>query len=291
MKAPEYIEIEMDGNFTSAVVSFGTGRKRRLTYKVLEKHTHLKTSITTIELERDIETDKPVKEPLTPIPHVDIKRLKGEHKGKETTGFFSKGKKLSRATPKTKDKTETAVKKPLTPREAAVKLIRSQVENGSTIQQIKQSQHCHCCKEYWANVGGYADQKRYPTDKIVVHAVNDKKIKPAAIFSLREIYNEIKKSSGAPDDGKKPVKEPLTVTAVKRKREILPGRVQTSANAHQYLDCKGCKLDTSIHPSGDEGQLCLKDWLVHGYPDPNNPVDTNVDYTYDKINKIYVKDD
>ena len=65
MKAPEYIEIEMDGNFTSAVVSFGTGRKRRLTYKVLEKHTHLKTSITTIELERDIETDKPVKDTLT----------------------------------------------------------------------------------------------------------------------------------------------------------------------------------------------------------------------------------
>jgi len=53
MKAPNYIEIEMDGNFSTAYVSFGTGRKRKLKYKVLEKHTHIMTSITTIELERD----------------------------------------------------------------------------------------------------------------------------------------------------------------------------------------------------------------------------------------------
>jgi hypothetical protein len=391
-KVPDYIRIEGTGD--NVAVSFGRNRLHKLRYtQTVNEYGH-------IELERDIETDKPVKEPLKivrfrdqmqnaecatctklsskhPIDvdtgkelclmdwiHADYKypllaRLVLQRSGKwenlqETVlphivkpwvlhdkRIFrnlrekENGKKPSRATPKTKHKTKTELKTAVvTYRDAAKALIRGEVENGADIQTLKSRQPGYSCDKYEAQVGGWANQKKYSSDKIIVTELRGRKLKPAAIFSLIEIYNEIKKSSGAPDDkalqlkeemvsGKncdkdaacavcslrnrckrylsssprhsgddeKPLKEPLTVTAVKRKREILPGRVQTSANAHQYLDCKGCKLDTSIHPQGDEGQLCLKDWLVHGYPDPNNPVDTNVDYTYDKIKKIYVKDD
>ena len=260
MKAPELIIISGTGD--SVTVSFGRTRQRKLRYtQTVNEYGH-------IELERDSETP-------------------GAHK----SGVLEhKSKKPARAIPIAKHKTKTELKTVVvTYRDAAKALIRSQVANGDSIEHIKQSQHGHCCKEYWANVGGYADQKRYPTDKIVVHEVNDKKIKPAAIFSLREIYNEIKKSSGAPDDIKKLIKEPLA----NNKQIINLDKIRKITD----VNCSHtCKYFGFIHPcmvcwDDTKKYLCIKDWIKAGNRKITNPNQVIEITPNGDLLKIHVKDD
>jgi hypothetical protein len=200
------------------------------------------------------------------------------------------GKKPSRATPKTKHKTKTELKTAVvTYRDAAKALIRGEVENGADIQTLKSRQPGCCCDEYEAQVGGWANQKKYSSDKIIVTELRGRKLKPAAIFSLREIYNEIKKSSGAPDDIKKLIKEPLA----NNKQIINLDKIRKITD----VNCSHtCKYFGFIHPcmvcwDDTKKYLCIKDWIKAGNRKITNPNQVIEITPNGDLLKIHVKDD
>ena len=94
----------------------------------------------------------------------------------------------------------------MTPLELAKALIYNDIVNGATIQQIKAGQQGSYGHGYNVQVGGWiwnednkgqkTSDKRIPTDKIVVREANGKLINK--IFSLKEIYNLIKKELEQP---------------------------------------------------------------------------------------------
>ena len=89
----------------------------------------------------------------------------------------------------------------ITPLELAKDLIFNDVIKGSTIKEIKSGQQGSCGPGYDAQIGGWiwtedrrgqkTSDKRMSTDNILVRKASGKLINK--IFSLREIYNLVKK--------------------------------------------------------------------------------------------------
>jgi len=104
-----------------------------------------------------------------------------------------------------------------TPRDAAKELIRHEVERGDSLQHITEGQHGCCTNEYTAGIGGWLGSKESCSrTEIAVTKIAGKKIVPAAVFSLREIYNEIKaETKGTLNNIQKPVKDTLRKRAKK----------------------------------------------------------------------------
>ncbi len=81
-----------------------------------------------------------------------------------------------------------------TPKEAARELIKFYVLRGDSLESLKRGQLGHYSSDsYNAQIGGYANEKRVSTDKIIVKKIKDKELKPHEIFSLKAIFEEIKK--------------------------------------------------------------------------------------------------
>lgn len=76
----------------------------------------------------------------------------------------------------------------ITPRDAAIDLIKPYVLRGDDIKEIGQMGSLN--EKYNAQVGGYVAGKRIGTDKIAVTEFNGEKVEK--IFSLKKLFNEIK---------------------------------------------------------------------------------------------------
>lgn len=189
---PELIIISVNPETLIAEVSFSDTRQHKIKYDI-ENTKMLSSSATSMRLRKvpkgRLKLDGNVKEPLeTSSRHKTDKRYLHRLQNED--------KKLSKAIPIAKHKTKTELKTAVvTYRDAAKALIRGEVENGADIQTLKSRQPGYSGDEYEAQVGGRGFQKKYSIDKIIVTELRGRKLKPAAIFSLREIYNEIKKSS------------------------------------------------------------------------------------------------
>jgi len=83
-----------------------------------------------------------------------------------------------------------------TPLELAKDLIRIDVLRKETIQQIRSGQQGSGGPGYYMSVGGCMNDKKIPTDKIIVIEAQGKEVNK--IFSLREIYNLIEKELNQP---------------------------------------------------------------------------------------------
>ncbi|MDD4468171.1 MAG: DNA polymerase III subunit beta, partial [Candidatus ainarchaeum sp.] len=77
-------------------------------------------------------------------------------------------------------------------RESAKDLIRYNVEQGESIKSISAGQEGASTDEYSVEIGGYANGKKIGSNKIQVSRIGETELDPPIIFSLEEIYNEIK---------------------------------------------------------------------------------------------------
>ena len=81
----------------------------------------------------------------------------------------------------------------MTPREAAIDLIRDYVERGVNPRWIRQGGMGSYSDRYHAQIGGYVYSggiaTRYGTDKILVTQVHGTVVN--AVFSFEDIYDEI----------------------------------------------------------------------------------------------------
>jgi hypothetical protein len=81
----------------------------------------------------------------------------------------------------------------MTPREAAIDLIRASVERGDDPRWIRDGAMGSYSDRYHAQIGGYVLSggiaTRYGTDNILVTQVHGTAVH--AVFSFEEIYNEI----------------------------------------------------------------------------------------------------
>ena len=82
----------------------------------------------------------------------------------------------------------------MTPFELAKYLIKTEVERGDSIEDIMSSQHGMGGPGYHMSIGGGV--LRIKNDKILVNEAHGKIINK--IFSLREIYNIVKKELNQP---------------------------------------------------------------------------------------------
>jgi hypothetical protein len=253
MKAPEKIILEIDReNHCIAKVSFGDIRKREIIYDIYEIG------------EEQTKDNKHIQ--ITKIKLMRIKDFKKEYnaaskKNKvlcEHCGFGTKDAGTKPETPpwrkKLKDTLRTYI--PKNERDAAKQLIRGYVERGDTINDFKKSWLGHCSNEYVANIGGYADDKKYSNDKILVTEVNNKKIKPAAVFTLREIYEEVKLEQN------KKLKDTLSTIFCDPKNTFLTKTGQRvcghvyGANCENKGCCKSCleRCNSRCHHSRKAGK-------------------------------------
>ena len=79
-----------------------------------------------------------------------------------------------------------------TAREAAIDMIRGSVERGDTLESLKSGLMGVFSDEYRANIGGYINGKNIGSNKIQVSHLNGKELAKPEIFSLEELYKEIK---------------------------------------------------------------------------------------------------
>lgn len=77
----------------------------------------------------------------------------------------------------------------------AIDFIKDYVERGDTLKSLKDGQGGSSSSEYSVSIGGYANKKRVSSDKIVVTRMNGKDLAIPKIFSLKELYDEIKSQS------------------------------------------------------------------------------------------------
>lgn len=84
----------------------------------------------------------------------------------------------------------------MTPLELAKWHIQRKVEWGEEIRDIMAGQSYSGGPKYGVGIGGWIKGQRIKTDKILVSQANGKNINQ--IFSLREIYNLIKKEQEQP---------------------------------------------------------------------------------------------
>ena len=133
-----------------------------------------------------------------------------DSEGKEYAAFdLSTAKKLLQAgewslkeggEKKQKEKPIAKKREIKTARDAAIDLIRAYVERGDTIESLKAGQQGTFGEEYSAQIGGYVNGKNVGNNKILVSKLHGKELAKPEIFSLKELYDEIKK-------GKKTQKE------------------------------------------------------------------------------------
>lgn len=83
-----------------------------------------------------------------------------------------------------------------TPLELAKYLIKTEVERGDSIGSIMSSQQGMGGPGYHMSIGGWTPENRIKNDKILVSEAQGKIINK--IFSLREIYNMVKKEQKQP---------------------------------------------------------------------------------------------
>lgn len=102
-------------------------------------------------------------------------------------------------------------------RDVATHLIRTYVERGDTYESIKNS-HMGYSSESAASIGGYVNGKSVKNDKIVVTRLNGVDLTKPEIFSLKELFNEIKNET-----------KPGSVEVQKEKK----GKIKTLANSEQ----------------------------------------------------------
>jgi len=92
------------------------------------------------------------------------------------------------------DKTKKIISEAaLTPREAAADFIKGYVLRGDAVESLANMGTAG--GKYSAQIGGYVDDKKLGNDKIAITKIGDKKLEKAEIFSLKELYSEIKAST------------------------------------------------------------------------------------------------
>ena len=77
-------------------------------------------------------------------------------------------------------------------REAAKNMIKGYVERGDSLKNLARSYLGVGGGDYSAGIGGYADGKNIGPNKIHVDKIGDKELNPPEIFSLKELFDEIK---------------------------------------------------------------------------------------------------
>ena len=103
----------------------------------------------------------------------------------ELTNFYNKEKtKVSKSAKQSKE-----IK---TAREAAVDMIKHYVERGDDLRSIRSERMGSFNDRYHAEIGGYVNGKPIKNDKIVVMELGGKELTPPQIFSLKELFDEIK---------------------------------------------------------------------------------------------------
>lgn len=70
-------------------------------------------------------------------------------------------------------------------------MIKFYVLRGDTYEDLKSGYMGEHGRDFSASISGYICGKNYGNDKILVNELNGKKVN--AVFSLREIFNEIKR--------------------------------------------------------------------------------------------------
>lgn len=90
----------------------------------------------------------------------------------------------------------------VTARDAAKDLVRAYVLRGDSIESLKAGMLGSWNDEYHAQIGGYVNGKKNRADQIAVLELNGKKV--SEIFSLKELYDEIKNEGPAPKQAPKP---------------------------------------------------------------------------------------
>jgi len=119
----------------------------------------------------------------------------------------------------------------MTPREAAIKLIRVYVDRGDTLEDLAKSQLGHMSQEFSAGIGGFLAERNIGRNKILVKKVKGKTVNE--VFSLTEIFNEIKKGATMIKTGERKPKP--------KQQELagMPPKNQTTLTAEAIVEKNG----------------------------------------------------